>query len=950
MNITEFDDYHEFIRVLDVLPAAIGLAEIETRKIVYINSAFSRLTGYLSEELVGKPQTVLHPAFSENPSVEDASTVKDPFLAHIDSLQTRSAQATIPHQLILKNGQIIDVEITTNWLQVDHKKLMVGFFTPVLERVKALENLSKREKELDAIFQNSTVGIMFLKEYRILHRANQRLADILGFESPNEMLGISMRNLHLSEKKFEDFGKKYYETLRFHENLQIEYQLRRKDGSAVWITISGKAIDASVPADLNKGVIWVLDDISERKKLENQVKKERNLFRGGPTVVFNWSLAEGWPVCRVSENIKDVMGYSVDEVIGTDFRFLDIIHPDDVSRVENEIEEFLWNRQEAFEQSYRLKNAAGDYRTYYDYSRIDYDENGSPLYIYGYLLDISDELERKELLVSLLNSISEGILGIDQFGKVSFVNPSALNMLGYKEKELIGKEGCILSLSSEAEESTDSMTVCHMLSPLTTGECQYVDNGLLKRKDGSSFPAEYRTTPIFQDQEISGIVVSFHDVSAHREHVQTIIRLVSQDSLTGLPNRESFNQTLRACLEDLKKTKNKVALIMVDMDHFKDVNDTLGHNFGDSLLIEFSQRLKSKLRDSDFLARLGGDEFAIISQVKDFEDVTIIARKLLDAAERPFSMNGHIIKTNISIGVTHTDNYMDSDKLISQADIALFSAKSKGRGQFSLYQTGMADQVREEINLLSQLSHAIERGEFSLAFQPQVEVVSNRIVGMEALIRWRPGGKLPINLTGPDTFIPLAETRGMIQTITDWTVQRLIEQSESIQKAGYKGQFSLNISAELLADVSTLGLTLAPLIDASHQACFDIEITETAFAKLEPEMVEYLNHLSEKSISLSIDDFGTGYSSLSMLRTLHSNYVKIDKEFISEVDSNEDDYAIVAATISMAHKLGKKVVAEGVETQAQLDCLKKLECDVIQGYFFAKPMYIDDLISFLQKF
>ena len=1060
MQIEHFDNYEDLTNVLEVLPAAVVLAEIDTRLIAYVNPAFCNLSGYQQDEIIGCPQTALHPAIEV-----------DSFAEHIDILKSEHNPETLPQKLLCQDRTEIAVQITANWLEVSGKKYLLGFFNSVQEKVNLLEKLSYKEHELDAIFQNSTVGIMMLTGYRQLHRCNQRLADIFGYATPDEMVGISMRELHLSEDNFKEFGRRYYETLRHRQNLQIEYPVKKKNGDLVWIVISGKAIDDNNPADLSKGVIWVLDDITQRKnleeliaaetqryksllalsadavlilspddgrilecsniacellgysneemlqltvldwdknldkegyqevvadlgkvpkiiervhtrkdgstyiasisarlidlgsgtlvhttmrdvtkqrKLEEKVRQERNLFRGGPTVVFNWEPSEGWPVRSVSHNVDQVMGYSVDEILANDFVFSQFIHPSDLARVASEVEDYFAIHAAEFEQSYRFKVASGEYRNFYDYTRVDYNEHGEPVSLYGYMIDLTEYLKHQHLSKILLENTSEGILGISAEGITTFANPASLRMLGYSEKELVGRQNHTLIHHSDEQGNIRHQHDCNMMRPLKTGEDIYVYDEVLWRKDGSCFPVEYRSTPVVEDGLITSVVVSFHDITEHKEQEEVISRLAYLDSLTDLPNRRYFNKTLAEKLVNLAYSQRTLVLIMLDLDHFKDVNDTLGHPVGDVLLIGFAKRIKKLLREDDFFARLGGDEFAILSKVSHVDDAEIITQKIIKAMQKPFEIETHSILTNVSIGVAAVDESITADQLISNADIALYRSKLNGRGQYCFYEAGMSNHVKAELNLVSQLTHAVERNEFELAYQPQIDALTNKVVGIECLIRWHPSGEVDQASAMPAVFIALAEKRGLINGITQWTIQELLASARKL-KGIYSGRMSLNMSAELLNELKTIDTLMQPLISHSiEEVQFDIEITETAFVNLSLEVVEYLNRLSDYGISLSIDDFGTGYSSLSMLRNLSSSYVKIDKEFIDEVDANDDDYAIVAATISMAHNLGKKVIAEGVETETQLACLKGLDCDVIQGYYYAKPMFMEELIQFLE--
>ena len=268
LDLKKIKSYQALVDVLEVLPVAVVVAKVDSRKIVYVNSSFEKLSGFSLDYLFGKPQTILHPSLEPS---------DDGFSIHANLIEKKNKTAVISQKLLHKDGYFIDVDVTANQLKLSAKNMMLGFFSPVTDRVKALNDLVVKEQELDAIIQTSTVGIMLLKGDRVLHRANQRLADILGYESADEMTGMSMAEFHIDDEHYKEFGELYYQTLRLKENLQVEYQVKKKSGEHVWIVISGKAIDQSIPADLNKGVIWVLDDITEKKCLEFELEKETRI-------------------------------------------------------------------------------------------------------------------------------------------------------------------------------------------------------------------------------------------------------------------------------------------------------------------------------------------------------------------------------------------------------------------------------------------------------------------------------------------------------------------------------------------------------------------------------------------------------------------------------------------------------------------------------------------------
>ncbi len=932
-----------YFTALSVIPTPAVVVDFDTGIIIYANPCAVKLFGRPLDELKGQHQSILHP--------HDASQTENPFETQRTLLLEHEIYETYEGIAVHKSGQRHHVEIIANLAKLEHDRLLIGIFHVIDQRYEAKLALQKKTDEFEALFENSQVGIMLLKGNRVLDKANQHMAEILGYSSPEELNGLSMESLHLSKERFEAYGKANYDTLNYHKNLHIDYQLRKKNGDPIWCRLSGVALDKNIPANLSKGVIWVVDDISDIKAAEAALTVERNLFRSGPTVIFQRDPSPGWPVKYVSPNAQKVLGYEPNDFLKKNLLFSDLIHPDEIERVLAEFETHCQNRAVQFQQIYPLKIKSGDYRKFYDYTLVNYDSQGNVESFYGYLIDMTDYLKAQELSSLLLNSTNEGIFGIDKSGTISFVNPATTKILGYTEKEMIGTNAHNLFHYSDELGHSIPHKDCQIMRPIKTGEDQHSTHEVLWRKDGSSFPVEYHSTAVYRENEIVGAVISFHNISRRRAQEQRIKYLAFHDELTGLPNRRLFSEHLQKELEREKHDTNRSSLMILDIDHFKDINDTLGHPVGDELLKAITERITKTLSGTDSLARMGGDEFAILTlEEGNGIDATQMAERILSLFKTPFQIHELLIPISTSIGIAFCEPEYSVDDIISQADIALYQAKYAGRNNFVFYEPEMSHKIHEDVEVLNALQQATHEESFELYYQPQIDTITEKVVGVEALIRWFPENERIQDMSSPARFIPIAETRGLIHDITLWQIIQLEKDIQAFRATGFNGRVSINISGELLSHIENL-VELLEAIEHSDIAFHELEfeITETAYAKLTSAEISVLDEVRKQGLDLGIDDFGTGYSSLVSLRQFHSSHLKIDKAFIDEVHNNNDDYAIVSATISMAHNLGKRVIAEGVETKEQLKVLKELNCDIIQGFYYAKPMPLNAVCNFIQK-
>lgn len=425
--------------------------------------------------------------------------------------------------------------------------------------------------------------------------------------------------------------------------------------------------------------------------------------------------------------------------------------------------------------------------------------------------------------------------------------------------------------------------------------------------------------------------------------------LAQYDQLTGLPNRALFRDRLNRAVEHASRTKKLAALIFLDLDHFKDINDTLGHDAGDDLLVKVADRLKKCIRAEDTIARLGGDEFTIIlGDIEHREEASIVAQKILDAMSHNFTLNESEVFVTTSLGIsTYPSCGTDPETMIKNSDMALYSAKAKGRSNYQFYEAEMNAIVLERMTMINSLRLAVQREEFVLYYQPQLCAKSNEVIGIEALIRWQ---HPELGIILPTKFIPLLEETGLIEPVGEWVLRTACQQNQAWINAGLPPlPISVNVSPRQLRQnhlVSTVSEILEEV--GLNPRYLQLEVTESALVENIDMTTITLQALHATGVKLAIDDFGVGYSSLTYLKQFPINTLKLDRSFIEGIATNNDDAAIVEAVIGLGHSLRLKVVAEGVETESQLSFLRDRGCDEVQGYIYSYPLSSKDCEQWLQ--
>ncbi|MGB6743309.1 MAG: EAL domain-containing protein [Terracidiphilus sp.] len=565
---------------------------------------------------------------------------------------------------------------------------------------------------------------------------------------------------------------------------------------------------------------------------------------------------------------------------------------------------------------------------------------------------ISEEtlFEEKERAQATLHCIGDAVISTDVSGSITFLNPVAEKMSGWPLKEVAGRPFAeVFRIISATTRKVVSYPMLKTGGQSCNGELPL--NSVLIQRDGTEICIEDSVAPIHDHNgRVIGSVLVFRDVSVARAMAEQIAHAAEHDCLTALPNRLLLNDRLGQAIALAQRNDRKVAVLFLDMDGFKHINDSLGHPAGDRLLQSVANRLLICVRAPDTVSRQGGDEFIVLLQeVRQPEDVAIAARRLLSSIAEPYSIGLHTLHISTSIGVSlYPDDGHDAETLIRNADTAMFQAKENGRQGFQFFRQEMNIRAVERQSIEEDLRRALEREEFTLHYQPKINLETGAITGAEALLRWmhQTRGSVP-----PKQFIPVAEESGLILPIGAWVLREACMQAQAWKEAGLPiGTIAVNVSAIELRSESFLENLFGTLSDTRLDPTFlELEVTESVLMKHAEAAACILQALREKGVRVAIDDFGTGYSSLSYLMKFPLDALKIDQSFVRHAADFPEETSIMNAIIGMGRSLKLRVVAEGVETSEDLAFLRTRQCDEAQGYYFGRPVPAEQFAALLKR-
>ncbi len=647
-----------------------------------------------------------------------------------------------------------------------------------------------------------------------------------------------------------------------------------------------------------------------------------------------------------SDETYRILGYTLQSIHASRKFFLECTHPEDLELV-RDIRRQARPGDPPFEREFRIVRPNGEVRHVRSRGELVFEGNRI-VRLFGTVQDITERMTARTKLrqaTTVFDNTEQGIIITDAAGDIVAVNPAFQRISGYSSAEVMGKNPRMLQSGRQDSKFYQVLWRALAQKGHWQGEIWNRD------KTGRVHPV-WENISVVRDENgrITNYVSVFTDISKIKKSEERLKYLAHHDPLTGIPNRLLFDARLEAALQQARRRKRRVGLLFLDLDRFKLINDTMGHTFGDNLLQTVAARLRNCVRAEDTVARLGGDEFSVLlTEISHVEDAALLAKKTIDAIARPIHIEGREVFTSTSVGISvYPDDADNSEDLRKAADAALYLAKENGRHNYQFYTSELTTRANDLLSMEQELHKAMDRGEFVLHYQPQVQISTGRIVGVEALLRWM---HPQLGRVLPDEFLAVAEDIGLSDELGEWVLRTACAQASGWQQAGLpKIRIGVNLAGRSLVHDSRIAERVERALAMAGLAAsqLELEITEKVLQTAE-RSIERLNELKSLGTLLAIDDFGTGYSCLSSLTRLPIDTLKIDRSFIRNIPNDPNDAAIAAAIVAMGHSLGLKVVAEGVCTAEQLAFLRAHGCHEIQGYFYCEPVPAEEIQLLLDE-
>ncbi|AGI26638.1 sensory box/GGDEF domain/EAL domain-containing protein [Pseudomonas sp. ATCC 13867] len=682
-----------------------------------------------------------------------------------------------------------------------------------------------------------------------------------------------------------------------------------------------------------------LSALSDR---EERLNRALNVVEDG---VWDWDLRTH----RVyySQGYANLIGLPSERLSDDFLLWENRLHPEDRSATLAAYQEHIDGLSERLDCVYRILHSHGGYRWIHSRGRVERGADGEALRMTGISRDITRQRSNEDHLrqaAAVFEATQEGLLVTDSRGIIVHINPSFSRITGYQAEDVLGAQPSILKSGRQGAAFYRRMWESLLRDDVWSGEIWN------RRKSGEVYPQWQHIRAVRNEQgELTHYVAVFSDLSSLKRSQHELDFLAHHDPLTGLPNRLLLRERIEQALARAEREQGGGALLSIDLDHFKHINDSLGHSTGDLLIKAVAERLQTCLDERCTLARLGGDEFAVILESPRQQHASSLAQRLLEAMDPPFEVNGQTIYMSVSLGVSlFPEDARNVDHLMQHADAALFQAKASGRSLYAFYTPELTARARSHVQVEAALRHALDHNELRIYFQPVHDLLSGRMIGVESLVRWQHPQR---GLVSPSEFIPVAEECGLITALDAWMLDQACRQMRAWLDTGIALDYiAVNVSSRLfgrggLEQRVALALEQSGL-EPHH---LELEITESAVMQNFDQALELLCQLRLLGVHLAIDDFGTGYSSLMRLKRMPVHKLKIDQGFIAGLPDEAEDAAIACAVIALGQSMGLRVVAEGIERPDQAAFLLTHACDFGQGYWYGKPQPAEALLAKLPR-
>ncbi len=819
-----------------------------------------------------------------------------------------------------------------------------AFNQTIEKQKKNTRQLQEQQSRLKLVMEGASLGYWDWDYRSREHYLNKRWRDMLGLGE--ETIQDWKALLHPEDK--ERVETEIAAHIKSGKSYVLEYRMRHNDGHWVWIQGAGAVVSYDKKSGEPLRLCGTHQDITKRKQVEQDLQRSESRLQLSQRIARMGS----WRWQQESDELwwSDYMYELFAIPHGTAaLRSLDIepfIHPADRDAFYEAMEALRKGEVREFE--FRINDARGVDKYLYSFAIPRRNDDGELSGGDGILMDISErkQLEERQLLANtMFENSAEGMMVTDDKARIIAVNPSFSVITGYSEQEVLGENPSILSSGEQDEEFYRQMWQSLQSQGRWQGEIWN------RKKNGTHYPEWLAISAVKdKDGDVVNYIGAFTDISKIKESERRLNYLAHHDPLTDLPNRLLFTTRLEHSMQQMRRRGEGGALLFIDLDNFKQINDSLGHAAGDEVLLVIGSRLKGAVRGNDTVARLGGDEFAVVLESASGRDaVAEVANKLLKLIAEPLEYDGHQLALGGSIGISiyPADGETVAD-LLKNADAAMYKAKEDGRNNYRFFEASMTSRVFERLLMENSLRCAVDENQLEVYYQPQLCLKTETIIGAEALIRWHHPQH---GLVSPVHFIPLAEESGLIVPIGEWVLRQACQQMVAFRQSGIViERIAVNLSAVQLLQPGIVQSVSKILRETECKGeWIELEVTEGCIMHGAEGVITVLNEFRALGITLAIDDFGTGYSSLSYLKRLPIDVLKVDKSFVDGIPDGEDDVAISTAIVALGKSLRLTLVAEGIETPEQHAFLLALGCDVGQGYLYSPPVPVAQLEKMLHK-